>query len=1102
MPPRKRRRTLLYSLCVSILPAGSQKRTFPVKCFTGFPFFRVDWLMPPASPEAVRPRGNWWKMPSRPESDPRFPAASRRSAADSGRDIQPDLFDFDPEPAASEGSRSAADAAPEIVPDAAAAISSSDVPSAVPSGDASGEPSAVTTATAENASTAVGESAVGDVPGEGSRVVLVDAHSLIYQLFHALPPMTSPQGWPVSTVHGFIGDLLELIQRKSPTHLLCAFDHSDVTFRNELYDQYKAHRESMPDELRQQIPLIHEAVEALGVGLLQCPGFEADDILATLAKQVEQAGGECWIVTSDKDCRQLITDRVRLYNIRKSQEMTAAELLADWGIRPDQVVDFQALVGDPVDNVPGIPLIGPKIAQQLLAQYETLEGVLDHADEVSGTKRRENLKSGRERALLSRQLVRLRDDVPCEPPWADSRMRGDLPKLQELLERFGFRRLKSRVLELFGGGRSLGQSAVAGAVAGAGANGGGLSVAEASASETVFQPNNPSLADTAAIHYQAILNSEGLTRLVEQLRAVPRIAIDTETTGTSSRGCELVGISVAWAPGRAAYLPVLAPDGVRHLTQAEVIEGLRPILEDPAIGKVGHNLKFDIVVLRSAGIELRGELDDTMVADYLIHPGGRNHALADVAQRHLGYAMIPIKELIGSGKQEITMDRVPLDQITRYACEDVDVPLRVLPDFTEPLASLGLRDLYRELELPLIEVLAEMEFNGIRVDGEHLQQMSGLFAQRIVELRDQIHAAAGSDFNLDSPKQLAKVLFVDLQLPVVKKTKTGPSTDVEVLQTLAGFHPLPAKLIEYRQATKLKNTYIDALPRLINPKTGRVHTSFRQDVAATGRLSSTDPNLQNIPVRTVEGRAIRGAFRAGPDDWILLAADYSQIELRVLAHFSGDAALVEAYEQDRDVHTRVAAEVHGIAEADVTPDMRRVAKTINFGIVYGQSPFGLARTLGIPKEEAAVYIELYFQRYPGVQDFMLRTLDECRRNGFVQTILGRRRDVQAVRDLSKMEPAKRRNLTEAERIAINTVIQGSAADLIKRAMIAVHRRLPETDLRAKLLLQIHDELVWEVHPDDAERLRDLAREAMTSVMSLRVPLKVEIGWGKTWADLK
>ena len=914
--------------------------------------------------------------------------------------------------------------------------------------------------------TATADISAADAPQ--LRVVLVDAHSLIYQLFHALPPMTSPAGAPVAAVHGFVGDMLELITRKSPTHLICAFDKSEITFRNKLYDQYKAHREPMPEELRQQIPAIHEVVKAMGIGVMQCGGFEADDILATVAKQVESRGGTCLIVTADKDCRQLITDRVHLYNIRKNLEMTAVELMADWGIRPDQVVDYQAMVGDPVDNVPGIPLVGPKLAQQLLTQFGDLQTILDNADSVSGTKRKENIKAGRERAALSRTLVKLRDDVPCETPWDQSLMHADVPKLTAMLDEFGFRRLRMRIDEVFGHT--------------------GMAMAPPTA--------------TNVQQYQSITDMAMLDVLVQSLSEYTEITIDTETTGTDPRSSDLVGISVAWVPGHAAYIPILAPPNEPQLDRDEVINRLRPILENPAIAKIGHNIKFDLIVLRSAGANVHGPLIDTMVADYLINPGRRNHTLDDLALRYLNEKTTGIKELIGSGKNEITMDRVPLAIISNYACEDVDVPTRIVPLVRETLASLDLDVLFRDLEMPLIEVLAEMEFNGIRVDVDHLASMSSLFADRIERLRTEIFTAAGGEFNLDSPKQLAKILFEDLGLPIVKKTKTGASTDVEVLQTLSMSHPLPARLIEYRQATKLKNTYIDALPRLVSPKTHRVHTSFRQDVAATGRLSSTEPNLQNIPIRTEEGRAIRGAFRAGPDGWLLMAADYSQIELRVLAHFSGDAALMDAYEKDSDVHTRVAAEVHGVNESAVTSDMRRVAKTINFGIVYGQSPFGLARTLGISKDEAAEYIELYFARYPGVQDFMLGTLVQCRKSGFVSTILGRRRNVLGVRDLTKLEPSKRRNLTEAERIAVNTVIQGSAADLIKKAMINVYRRMAESNLRAKLLLQIHDELVFEVDPEDADRLSQLIREEMTQVMNLRVPLKVEIGVGQTWADVK
>ncbi len=912
----------------------------------------------------------------------------------------------------------------------------------------------------------------------GKLVVIVDSHSLIYQLFHALPPMNSPAGLPVSTVHGFIGDMLELVRRKSPDYLVCAFDLSEITFRNELFAQYKEHRESMPDELRQQIPLVRAAVDALGIGIMECAGFEADDILATVSKQVDEAGGRCLIVTSDKDCRQLITDRVRLYNIRKDAEMGASELLADWGIRPDQVVDYQSLVGDPVDNVPGIPLIGPKLAKQLLEQFGTLDNVLDNADSVSGVKRKENRKAGRSRAMLSRSLVALRYDVPCGVPWSRSQFQFDAERLDTMMEQFGFRRLRAKLNEL--AGRQVAESI------------------ESYGHEVAPEPAPPEIWQS---QYETITDLAVLDDLIARLTDVQEIAIDTETTGTDARGCELVGISIAWKPEHAAYIPIRSPLGEASLDASSVIERLRPMLENEQVAKIGQNLKFDVVVLRSAGCDLRGLSTDTMVADYLLHPGHRNHTLDDLSVRYLGYQGTPINTLIGSGKQQITMDEVPLVQVSHYACEDVDIPLRIAPLVQEQLTAVGLQELYRDLEMPLVEVLAEMEFNGIRVDAEHLASMSELFATKIAALRDEIYAAAGGPLNLDSPKQLAVLLFDKLNLPIIKKTKTGASTDVDVLQTLAATHPLPAKLIKYRQATKLKNTYIDALPKLINPKTGRVHTSFRQDVAATGRLSSTEPNLQNIPIRTDEGRAIRGAFRAGPDDWLLLAADYSQIELRVLAHYSGDAAMIDAYERDRDIHTRVAAEVNGVEESSVTSEMRRTAKTINFGIVYGQSPFGLAKTLGISKDQAADYIEMYFARYPGVQEFMLDTMESCRRKGYVKTMLGRRRDIQGIRDLRNAEISKRRNLTEAERIAVNTVIQGSAADLIKLAMIALHRRLKASPLNAKLLLQIHDELLFEVAPGDVEPLAEIVREEMIAVASLRVPLKVEIGTGRTWADV-
>jgi len=916
-------------------------------------------------------------------------------------------------------------------------------------------------------------------------VVVIDSHSLIYQVFHALPPMTSTGGLPVAAVYGFVGDVLELIDRKNPDYLIATFDKSEITFRNELFPDYKANRDSMPDELRQQIPLIRHAIDAMGIGIMEQSGFEADDLLATVAAKVESAGGRCLIVTSDKDCRQLITDRTQIYNLRKDELIDAEKLNELWGVRPDQVVDYQSLVGDPVDNVPGISLIGPKLAQSLLEQYDTLEGVLDNADKLTGKKRKQNLLEGREKAMLSRSLVALRKDVESPVPWSRSvRTAADLPRVDALLQEFGFRRLRGRAAEVLGG----------------------VAPAEPVESEWVT-------------HYQTIDTEDALHELAALLATQQRIAIDTETTGTHARGCDLVGISVAWDAGHAAYIPIRAPMGETTLDETLVIETLREVLESETIEKVGHNIKFDAIVLRSAagnlardetsstpdparisGVIIGNIATDTMVADYLLNPGSRSHTLDDVSRRRLNHTTTSIKELIGTGKKQIRMDEVPVDEVSPYACEDVDVPIRLVDTFHAELDAQELGELYRTLEMPLIRVLIEMETNGIRVDADTLAEMSGRFENEIVDLKAVVFAAAGRQFNLDSPKQLGVVLFEELGLPVIKKTKTGVSTDADVLSQLAVNHEIARHLLQYRQATKLKSTYIDALPLLICEKTGRIHTSFRQDVAATGRLSSSEPNLQNIPIRTEQGKAIRGAFTASEPGWVLLGADYSQIELRVLAHYSGDEALLSAYREDADIHTRVAAEVNGVEESEVTADMRRIAKTINFGIVYGQSPFGLAKTLSISKEQARDYIELYFQRYSGVEKFMMDTLSRCRTEGYVSTMLGRRREIQGVRDLAALPESKRRSLTEAERIAINMPIQGTAADLIKLAMLRVYERLQQSDLQARLLLQIHDELLLETPAEEVDRLSELIVEAMTGVMELDVPLKVDVASGPTWAD--
>jgi DNA polymerase-1 len=890
-------------------------------------------------------------------------------------------------------------------------------------------------------------------------VYVIDCYSLIYQVFHAMPDMTSPAGKPVGATHGFIRDIVDILQNRQPDYLICAFDAAGDNFRHQLYPQYKIQRSEMPVDLRPQLSDIRRMLAALGVLSVEAPGYEADDILATLARIAEDQGRDCILVTGDKDCRQLITDHVRVLNIRKNELFDAVALQATWGVRPDQVVDFQTLVGDAVDNIPGVPLIGPKIAQELLQKYDTLEGIFAHIDEINGAKRKENLRAFQDQAMVSRQLVRLHRDTPLEIDWNAARVGGvDQNAVAELCREFGFRQLAERLA--------------------------GLTVREAP-SEWVA-------------NYQSIVTLERLEWLVEQIKQAGRVVVDTETTSVHPRFAEIVGYSFCWKEGEAYYLPVRAPAGEPQLPRQTATAHLRELLEDPAIRKIGQNVKYDQIVLRSTGVMLQGVAFDTMVADYLLDPGERNHNLDDLSKRYLNHTKIPISSLIGTGKNQRQMDEVPVELITQYAAEDADAPLRLEAILSKRLEEEGLASLFADLEMPLVEVLAEMEYNGIAVDIELLGQLSQRYGQRMAELEKEIYAMAEGEFNINSPKQLAELLFTKLQLPVIKRTQTGNSTDAEVLEELAKKHPLPAKIMEYRQNAKLKSGFVDAIPLLVHPVTGRVHTSFKQDVAATGRLSSQDPNLQNIPVRNDAGREIRAAFRPGPAGWQLLCADYSQIELRVLAHFSGDETLRTAFANDDDIHTLVASQVYGVPREEVSRDMRRNAKTINFGVIYGQSAFGLAKMLDIPQDEAQQFIDAYFAKYPGVDQFMEQTLDECRVRGFVSTISGRRRPVQGVRDAASRGSKRQRLLPE--RIAINSVIQGSAADLIKMAMIKVHRRLKTEPWEAKLLLQIHDELVFEAPPEELPSLRAMVTEEMIGVFPLNVPLKVDVKVGFNWAD--
>jgi DNA polymerase-1 len=935
---------------------------------------------------------------------------------------------------------------------------------------------------------------------------LVDAHALIFQVFHAIRGMTSPSGLPTNALFGFVRDMLFLRDLR-PDYLLCAFDRAEPTFRSDLYPEYKAHREAMPDDLQLQIPLIHQALEALAIPVVSVPRFEADDIMATVARAGAERGLDVHLCTSDKDCRQLITDRVRLFNLRKQQMFGRDELLADWGIRPDQVVDLQALVGDSVDNVPGVPGIGLKTAAQLLQKYDTIEGILANVDNISGAKRQQNLREMGPRVAVSRPLVKLRDDIDMSLNWDAWRLRElDAPRLRKMFQEWGFHSLARQMAsapadkpvqkELFPAEEELfpfGANAPAG---------------------TPTDSSAP--AATLRGDYRLVDRPAKLKDFLAKLKKQKRIAFDLETTSLQPLAADIVGLAFCWQAGEAYYLPLRGPEGEARLDD-KALEKLRGILEDPAVAKVNQNIKYDWLVLRGRGLNPQGIAGDSMVADYLLHAGERSHNLEDLARRYLNHQVIPITDLIGKkGRKQPQrcMDEVPIAQVCTYAGEDADVAWRLCELLENQLKQAGteggspLAQLYEEVEVPLIEVLAELEYNGVRLDVPLLKRLSVEMGEQLEVIEKEIYQLAGHPFNIGSLVQLRKVLFEELKLPVQGRTGiTGAaSTDQETLEKLAALDQpgsaLPRKILEHRRIAKLKSTYVDALPEMVLPATGRVHASFNQTVAATGRLSASDPNLQNIPVRREQGQQIRQAFLPA-EGWLLLTADYSQIELRLLAHFCGDDELRRAFAEDRDVHSAVASQIFGVPEAEVSDAQRRMAKTVNFGVIYGISPPGLAQRLEISRDEAARFIQAYFARYPRVEEYQRRLLEKCRQTGHVTTLLGRRRafDPTAIRDNSTYQQR-----SQAEREAINMEIQGSAADLMKLAMLQVYRRLAHEKHPARLLLQIHDELVFETPPERLHDLAGLVREEMTTPVARRlgieaVPLRVDLAAGPNWLDV-
>jgi DNA polymerase-1 len=956
------------------------------------------------------------------------------------------------------------------------------------------------------------------VPDPSPTAYVLDSHGLIFQMFHGIGPMSAPDGRPTNAVFGVTRALMGLYDHGAD-YLLAAFDRPEPTFRTAIAAEYKAHRPPPPSDLLVQEPMIEAVLEAMRIPKLSVAGYEADDILATLAKEGPARGLTVYLCTSDKDCRQLLTDRVRIKNLRKGEELDADGLMKDWGVRPEQVVDFQALVGDSVDNVPGVPGVGPKTAAKWLQQFGTLDNLMANADAVGGPKLRDALKAAvaNGNLLRSRSLVKLDDTVPLAFDWEGWRRRDwDGEKLLALFQEYGFRGFASKVRNtLIGSGAKrnadmladLGETP-AEVAAVAKPKPGNPNLFEVIDGEAEFPAGDADFAfgalagpDTwGPLDYQTVDTPAKFKTFLAALKKQARVTFDLETTSLDPLRGKIVGYAFSWREKSAFYLPVRGPDGSQLLDPDATLAALKPVFENPAVGKVNQNIKYDQLVLRAAGVGLAGVVGDPMIADYLLRSGERSHNLDELTRKLFKHENISIKDLIGKGKSQLTMDQVDVAKVAGYAAEDADAAWRLATVLEAELDAAGLRKLYADVEVPLVEVLAELKFNGVRLDVPYLGKLSVEMEAQLAEAETAIHAAAGREFNIGSTKQLREVLFGELKLPTQKRTDTGePSTDFETLEKLAALgHELPRKIIEHRGIAKLKGTYVDALPALVNPDTGRVHTSFNQTVAATGRLSSTDPNLQNVPARTDQGKQIRRAF-IPPDGWRLVTADYSQVELRLLAHFCRDERLLDSFAHDRDIHAGVAAELFKVPEDQVTSAQRRVAKTVNFGVIYGISPHGLAVRLAIPRKEAETFIDEYFARFPKVLDYQDGVLKTARTTGFVGTLLGRRRrfDPAGIRPQSSYQ-----NRNQAEREAINMEIQGSAADLMKLAMLGVHRRLKAERLQAKMLLTVHDELVFECPPGEVPAVAAIARAEMGGAMTLSVPLRVDVAAGPNWLDVE
>ena len=916
---------------------------------------------------------------------------------------------------------------------------------------------------------------------ERKPLILVDGSGYLYRAYHALPPLTNSRGEPTGAVYGVANMLRRMLREHDPELVAVVFDAPGRTFRDELFERYKANRPPMPDDLVAQLEPLRELVEAMGLPRLEVPGVEADDVIGTLARRAAARGLPVVIATGDKDMAQLVDGRIVLEDTMRGRVTDRAAVEARFGVPPERIVDWLALVGDSSDNIPGVPRVGPKTAARWLRQYGSLDALVRHADEIPG-KAGESLRAHLDQLELSRELARIRTDLELDvDPESLRRRPPDTARLRELLRRLEF---TSWLKEL--------PREEAAAPGRAPEDGG-------SPGEGAGDPPAPAEGPAAGVaaDYELVLDEAALERWLERLRAAPLFALDTETTSLDYMEAEIVGLAFAVAPGEAVYVPLAhAYEGApAQLGREAVLERLRPLLEDPGRPKLGHNLKYDMSVLANHGIELAGLAYDTMLESYVLNSTASRHDLDSLALRHLGHRNIAYHEVAGEGAEQVGFGQVPLERAGPYAAEDADIALRLHERLWPELAAQpGPRRVFEEIEMPLVPVLSRMERTGVLVDVERLREQSRALAERLRELEREAHRLAGGPFNLASPKQIQEILFGRLGLPVLARTPKGqPSTAESVLAELAAEYELPRVILEHRQLAKLKSTYTDRLPERVNPRTGRVHTSYHQAVAATGRLSSSDPNLQNIPVRTEEGRRIRRAFVA-PPGWKLLAADYSQIELRIMAHLSGDEGLLAAFAEGRDIHAATAAEVFGAGPGGVTAEQRRAAKAINFGLIYGMSAFGLARQLGIGREEAQGYVDRYFARYPKVRAFMEAMREQARERGYVETIFGRRLYVPEIRSRN----AQRRQY--AERTAINAPMQGSAADIIKRAMIRLDAWIRASGAPVRMIMQVHDELVFEVEAGFVEEARARVRELMEGAAELRVPLVVETGVGDNWDE--